>query len=182
MTNDFLESVVNPVANVNLNIKEQLYSSLIVESSLSLIMSGCPILSEIIKSKPFSFYEDFISWCYVNSKETDWRLAISFFEYLNSNEKHINHDILMELIFLACSQWTYSNKSSKNTLIIFCSLLENYAFGSKKSQSAEEFREVFYFETSHLNTIISREETHLLFMYWELENDSHLPSKPGIII
>ena len=87
--------------------------------------------------------------------------------------------MLEELIFLSCSQWTYSDKSSKLTIIAAHGQLKGKLFGANKSINAEEVRQVFYmdddFGDNHLNN-------NKLTIYWLLDNDSSYPTKPGNII
>ncbi|MGE6179626.1 hypothetical protein [Aeromonas salmonicida] len=174
-----LNGIICPSSREKLSYKENIYISLVVEASLNLLITGCPSLEKngILSSNVF--YEEFIDWCYVNQRNTDWRLPLSFYEYLLHLQTPIENDTMNELIFLACSQWTYQDKSSNRTLLLCHTSLCNRVFGSNKSQNAESFREVFYYETDKLRPLIELDKNKPAFIYWILKDDNEYPTSPG---
>lgn len=179
---NILNSVVAPFFSEHLNHKEALYSSLIIDASSNQILSGCPSLKENKVLCSDHLYAGFVNWCYVNHKKMDWRLSLSFYDYLVDSNELVTEEAHKELIFLACSQWTYNDKSANQTFVLCHTSLPSCVFGSNKSLRAENFREVFYFETNQLDAFLRTSQRQQAFMYWILENDNDFPTSLGTLI
>ena len=179
---NILNSVVAPFSSKPLNHREALYTSLIIDASSNLILSGCPSLNENKILCSSHLYTEFVNWCFLHQKKMDWRLSLSFYDYLVDLNELVTKEAHMELIFLACSQWTYNDKSANQTFVLCHTSLPSCVFGSNKSLRAESSREVFYYETSQLNTFLRNTQPQHTFMYWVLENDNSFPKSTGTLI
>ena len=179
---NILTSIVAPLSSEQLNHKEALYCSLIIDASSNLILSGCPSLKENKILSSDRLYTQFVNWCYVNNKKMDWRLSLSFYDYLIDSNEPVNEEIHKELIFLACSQWTYTDKSANQTFVLCHTSFPSCVFGSNKSLRAEKFREVFYLETHRLDELLRASRRQQSYMYWILANDDDFPTSPGTLI
>lgn len=176
---EILDRIINPLSAKPLTKKEHIYTSLVLQSSQSLILSACPSLQNQRQFCSFEYHQQFIDWCFFNKKRTDWCLALSFYQYLSYKNEQVSVEILKELIHLACSQWTYADKSTNQTVVICHTRLPSMVFGGNKSLFAQEFREVFLLETDQLRPFI---QSHMLddyFVYWILRDDSEYPSTMG---
>lgn len=179
---NILNSIVAPLSSEQLNYKEALYSSLIIDASSNLILSGCPSLkaNKILRSD--DLYAAFVNWCFVNNKKMDWRLPLSFYDYLIESNEPVTEETHKELIFLACSQWTYTDKSANQTFVLCHTSLPSCVFGSNKSLRAEKFREVFYLKTQQLDDFLYASQHQQSYMYWILANDNDFPTSAGTLL
>ncbi len=142
------------------------------------ILSGCPSLNGKIKYYAQVIYTEFVKSLVLPYIKKDGLETFTIVLRLFSRFKRTRtKEAHMELIFLACSQWTYNDKKVqiKPSCYVIPSL-PSCVFGSNKSLRAESSREVFYYETSQSKHVLQTLNLKYYFLHWILKTITASPS------